>query len=110
MLYVRYGSGCSRMVTGWAPRPSLCRSRQAMSASPSARVRRSPSTALFRMWSMVADKVHPLRGQVQLRRQLIIPPQAGQFGFAQVVADDGVEVPPAVAGVEAEGFRLAFGD
>ena len=46
MLYVRYGSGCSRRVTASAARPSAARSCDSSSCRPSSGVRRSPSTAL----------------------------------------------------------------
>src|SRR4051812_24372413 len=53
MLNVRYGSGCRRIVTACAARPSLCRARQRNNSLPSSGVSRGASTAFAGMRSMV---------------------------------------------------------
>src|SRR5688572_11518583 len=94
MLYVRYGSGCSRVVTAWAERPRACRSRQLNSSTPSSNVRRWPSTAFDRMSRTVEVKVHPLRGQSEFAGQLVVPGQPGLLLRAQVEAENVTQVPP----------------
>src|SRR3954469_12103704 len=110
MLYVRYGSGCSREQTACAARPSRCRSRQRVSSTPSSKVRRPPSTAFDKTRSIVADKGHPRGGQAEGGGVAVEPVQPGDLTRAEVVVNDVRQVAATVPGVEAEVFRLAGGD
>src|SRR5438045_2655365 len=121
MLNVRYGSGCSRIVTACAARPSLCKSRQANRARHSSGVIRVPSAAFARMRSMVvmgasgwanpARKGGGWRGlaagptalaggvRPKLLRKLSIPLHPFEFLRPELEPQDVAQVPSAEAGV-----------
>src|SRR5687768_734554 len=110
MLYVRYGSGCTRDVTVCAARPSLCRSLHPMRATPSSKDSRPPSTALDKMRSMVADKGHPRWGQAEGGGVAVEPVQPGDLPRAEVVVDDVGQVSTTESRVQPEGGGLPGGD
>src|SRR5579872_4327380 len=85
MLYVRKGPGCLRRVTASAARPSATRSCDSMSASPSARDRRSPATAFSSTGAMSEDKVDSFRGDFVRNGQAMEQSQPLSFGRPQSV-------------------------
>src|SRR6516162_3637666 len=110
MLYVRYGSGCSRRVTVSAARPSAWKSVQSNRAQPSSKVRRRPSTALCKMLRTVEFKVHPTPGQAQLASQHVKVLQPRLLARAEVEAENVRQITPTEPSVEAQPRRLAMGD
>src|SRR5262245_34781988 len=109
MLKVRYGSGWRRMVTACAARPSLCKSRHWKSPTPSSGERRAPSTAFDKIRSTVF-KCYPSRRQTEFDGELIVLSQAREFLGAEVVANQCVEVAPAITGIEPQRAGFALGD
>src|SRR5438105_1750404 len=87
MLYVRYGSGCSRRVTASAAVPSATRSCDSSSRSPSSGVKRSPATAFSSSGAMAEDKVDPSRSEFILHGELVEPLQPPPFGRPQSVIE-----------------------
>src|SRR5437763_138642 len=115
MLYVRYGSGCSRRVTASAARPSVARSCDSKRANPSAGVSRSPATALASN-SLVgnllfgATKFDSRWGQVQFACQAIEKFQALSLALAQVEIQVVAQIVEALGLRQAQGRRLALGN
>src|SRR5438105_5079294 len=110
MLYVRYGSGCSRRQTASAARPSAMRSRQANRATPSSNVSRSPSTARCKICVTVELKAHSSPRQPQLAGQHVIVMQPGLLARPQVKMNDVGKIAPAKARVQPQARRLVVRD
>src|SRR5260370_397340 len=110
MLYVRYGSGCSRRQPASAARPSAGSSRQSKSASPSSGVSRPPSTAFCKRDGMVEVKANPPPGQTELAGEHVKMVESRLLTRPQIKVNDAGKVAAAKAGVQAKPGSLRKGD
>src|SRR5687768_8495501 len=110
MLYVRYGSGWSRLATASAARPRAVRSRLSRSASPSSGVSRSPAVALSSAFDVQATKVNSCGSEIQLLRQLVKQREAAPLLRAQIKVQMIAEVAEAFLPSEPQRRRFARRD
>src|SRR4051812_40982639 len=110
MLYVRYGSGCSRRVTASAAAPKAARSCVSSSRTPSAEVSRSPAAAFSSNGAISEDKVDSSRSQGMFHGKLIEPFEAAPFRHPQPVVQVVFEISDCHLLVQIEQRRLASAD